>query len=601
MAILENQLVNLARRMVGRQLSDIVRNAEAENEVEPGIEAEAEAEVASGNRARDRRAWVEASVHYRQALILRPRWTEIRVQLGNMLKEAGQPAEAESAYRRAIDEMPDNADSYLQLGHALKLQSRHAEARDAYLRAACSDPYLESAQVELRSLGVSQRVIDQHVAAVARRNNEEISGHEAAHEAIDRTIPAAISGWINEIGRDYVAGELEGVDRDSLPLIVVCQADSGPVATCVIEAAQAPGASGVDLASLPRPIPFRIDLSGMASGASPLLRISIGPQGVELVGSPFVLPQPDGAALVERLIRLEEAHARSQPPVDLVEQIERRLSARMMAAVTDQVENLLRFQKETFERELIAGNLGEIAADVLPSSLAYSASDGFPGMGWSPRTTGPGGVPVRAIQGRASLRVPISMPGGAWLDLLIAGPVRDSALRSLTVWANGRPVPFWISPSEAGTHHLYAVFPPDASDGALAFSLHSEDGQGTHVISVRAFSLHGLAVPSIAGADALCATTIGAGSSGAGHYVWPAMAEAARAWIDVATEVELSASDIRVNGQSVGVVATAHGFRLGPVTLVAGRPVIMGWKVAQSDGHDMLGPSSPMLRFVLPN
>lgn len=244
MANLGIRFVNLAWRIMGRKLPNQVAEAAHEIDIDAKAGAEAEAEATAGNQARDRRAWIEASVHYRQALFLRPGWTEIRVQLGNMLKEAGQPAEAEAAYRLAIDEMPDSADSHLQLGHALKLQSRHAEAREAYLIAARCDPYLESAQIELRSLGMSQRVIDQHIAAVTRRNAEQVEKYEAAHKGIDRTISPALSGWISEIGRDYVAGELHGIDRDSLPLIVVCQADDGTMATCVIEAAQASIAGG---------------------------------------------------------------------------------------------------------------------------------------------------------------------------------------------------------------------------------------------------------------------------------------------------------------------------------------------------------------------
>jgi len=601
MANLGIRFVSLAWRIMGRKLPNQVAQAAHEIDIDAHAGAEAEAEATAGNQARDRRAWIEASVHYRQALFLRPGWTEIRVQLGNMLKEAGQPAEAEAAYRLAIDEMPDSADSHLQLGHALKLQSRHAEAREAYLIAARCDPYLESAQIELRSLGMSQRVIDQHIAAVTRRNAEQVEKYEAAHKGIDRTISPALSGWISEIGRDYVAGELHGIDRDSLPLIVVCQADDGTMATCVIEAAQASIAGGVDMASLPRPVPFRIDLSEMPLGTSPLFQITIGPKGIELVGSPFALPQPQGAALVERLIRLEEANARSQPPTDLVEQIERRLSARMMAAVTDRVESLLRFQKETFERELVAGSPREIAVDALPSSLVYSAIEGFPGMGWSPRTTGPGGIPVRIMHGRASLSVPISMPGGAWLDALIAGPVRDSTLRGLTVWAYGNPVPFWISSTEASTHHLYAVFPLDAFAGILTFSLHSEDDHGTHAIPVKTLSLHGLGSCSTAVGDTLSATTICSPAGGCASYVWPAAAEATQAWIDVTTEVELRVSDIRVNGQPVGLAATAQGFRLGPVALVAGRPVIMRWNSEHSADGDKLSLLAPMLRFVQPN
>lgn len=73
----------------------------------------------SGDKARDRRAWSEASDHYRRHLLLVPDDGAAWVQLGHMLKEDGQRHEALTAYHTAFELMPHDHDVLLHLGHAL--------------------------------------------------------------------------------------------------------------------------------------------------------------------------------------------------------------------------------------------------------------------------------------------------------------------------------------------------------------------------------------------------------------------------------------------------------------------------------------------------
>lgn len=73
----------------------------------------------SGDRARDRQAWSEATEHYRIHLLLAPDDAAVWVQLGHMLKEDGQRQEAIIAYRKAFELTPRDHDLLLHLGHAL--------------------------------------------------------------------------------------------------------------------------------------------------------------------------------------------------------------------------------------------------------------------------------------------------------------------------------------------------------------------------------------------------------------------------------------------------------------------------------------------------
>jgi Flp pilus assembly protein TadD len=77
--------------------------------------------LAYGDKARDKRDWPTAVIHYRRYLQTQPNHFAVWVQLGHALKESAQHAEAEAAYYRALalDEL--NPDLLLSLGHLYKL------------------------------------------------------------------------------------------------------------------------------------------------------------------------------------------------------------------------------------------------------------------------------------------------------------------------------------------------------------------------------------------------------------------------------------------------------------------------------------------------
>lgn len=93
-----------------------------------------------------------AAVAYREALILVPGRSDIRVQLGNMLKDSGQFAAAEAAYREALAQS-EQADTHLQLGHLLKAMGNRGQALAEYRRAVELDPDAAGAVQELAEAG----------------------------------------------------------------------------------------------------------------------------------------------------------------------------------------------------------------------------------------------------------------------------------------------------------------------------------------------------------------------------------------------------------------------------------------------------------------
>lgn len=106
-----------------------------------------------GDADRDRRQWSEAAIHYRNALLAKPDWTEIWVQLGHALKEAGNLAEGQIAYERALELRPSDSDAALSMGHVLKLQRKIEDAESWYAKSLSLDPSNRNAITELVALG----------------------------------------------------------------------------------------------------------------------------------------------------------------------------------------------------------------------------------------------------------------------------------------------------------------------------------------------------------------------------------------------------------------------------------------------------------------
>jgi len=477
----------------------------------------AAAHVATADRLRDSRRWAEAAEHYRLALVAKPRWTAIRVQLGNMLKEAGYHVDAEQAYRGAISEEPENADTHLQLGHALKLQSRHNEAREAYLAALKLDPDLQSARIELQGLGVSQRTIDLHLAAAAKDGKapSRTMAHSisAADRLIDRFNNAAVEGFITDIGPRHVTGLLKNVSRQSLPLALVCRSEDREFATHFFELSDHDGGNKVDAAILPCSLNFHFDLPTMAEGA--ILHVRIEPERIELAGSPFILPSTSGASLVERIERMEKLVANFGPPDDVVEQLRKKLAPSVTAIAADRLETILGYQRETFERQLLALESRLLGGHRLPdfglnptaegafapSEVTIDARDLFPGMGWSRPEPNSRGIIVRHLSGWSSLSVRISKTTGALLHMVFPQPVRPDRLRGLTLSSAGNRVPFWIeaAPHDAeggvASFMLGAILPPPVNaDGAISCEFESYE-RGSPGIPVSTISL--AAVPTL--------------------------------------------------------------------------------------------------------
>lgn len=110
-----------------------------------------------GDKARDGKAWKEASAYYREYLRSVPKDAGIWIQYGHCLKEGGDLAAGEGAYREALQIVPKDADLHLQLGHVLKLQNRLHEAAEAYRRSFILKPLFGAAH-ELRRLSPLEKL-----------------------------------------------------------------------------------------------------------------------------------------------------------------------------------------------------------------------------------------------------------------------------------------------------------------------------------------------------------------------------------------------------------------------------------------------------------
>lgn len=405
--------------------------------------------AASGDAARDRRSWHEAAGHYARALSANPGWTAIRVQLANMLKEAGDLETAEAEYRRVLETESNNADTWLQLGHALKLQMRLADAREAYLTAAICDPDLQSARTELRMAGMSDAAVERHLASFMPPNLSSEGGDQSVLRrdlrSVDNGRYLLPSGVISDIGRNYVAGHLDDISSIEFPITLVCRESGTEVSTLVIEA------ENDDL--LPGPISFRFDF--VDPDALGVLDISIEPGGIRLVGSPFLLPSVRGSALLDRVARLEDRVVRPTISDDFIDQLEHRLTPRVARRAGAQLEQIIRYQREAFERQLLAlearldpsfNPVPDLSQpkDLGPAVKILTASEMFPGLGWGSAELGPGGLLVRRIIDRGHLAVRLARGCGAVLRARIPASTSRSQVSRIRVGAAGAWLPSWV-------------------------------------------------------------------------------------------------------------------------------------------------------------
>jgi len=418
--------------------------------VSGSMPSEARIHADAGDRARDNAQWVSAAGHYAKALDLQPDWVAIRVQYGHMLKESGRHSDAEKAYIQALAISPEDSDVHLNLGHALKLQRRMQEARRAYWRAVGLDPANDAARDELRAMGVSVVAIEQHVQAMrpAPSNDDKDRNERARALEAGRRERPSICGCVQEIGQQYVAGLLYYVDAADLPLNLVCRGRGEVVGTLVVDCDEALGAN----ARVNLTIPFRMELN---AEPGTILSIAIEPVGQALEGSPFVLPGSASGDLIARIDRLEQMVG--QPPLrhDDYLRLERTLARSVVAMAADQIEQLLQGQRDRFEKQMLAlegaGGVGRRYPRADSHTLVeWSASDPFPGMGWSAAETDRDGRLVRWVLGQANLRLDDVGAGPFLLVMTIGTGASDPALDAVSLSLNGVRLDHWLAPSKDG-------------------------------------------------------------------------------------------------------------------------------------------------------
>lgn len=170
---------------------------------------------ALGDRARDRRDWIVASVHYRAYLEQNPGAFPIWVQLGHVSKEAGDSGAAEQAYLRGLQIRPDDADLLLNLGHLMKAVGRRDAALDYYQRSAETDLTGDA----VRELAALQQDTERELRRIeqeAARKLAELSGVVRSASSIEEA-PLALSKGPSP----YLQGSLEVPPDTSEPLVVI--------------------------------------------------------------------------------------------------------------------------------------------------------------------------------------------------------------------------------------------------------------------------------------------------------------------------------------------------------------------------------------------
>ncbi|MBV8107341.1 MAG: glycosyltransferase [Hyphomicrobiales bacterium] len=156
----------------------------------------------AGDRARDKRDWIEADRCYERHLKNEPADFAIWVQLGNCRKDAGDYSGALEAYERAIRLDERDPDVHLQRGHALKIAGRTSDAVASYSRSIECRAENNPALLELAALAPDQ------LAEMSDKLGIAVSGV--------RTVYFDITDLI-----DYVKGNvtLSGIQRVAANLI----------------------------------------------------------------------------------------------------------------------------------------------------------------------------------------------------------------------------------------------------------------------------------------------------------------------------------------------------------------------------------------------
>jgi tetratricopeptide (TPR) repeat protein len=136
---------------------------------------------------------------YRQAIALRPEFSEALCSLGIALKQSGRVNEAIAAYRRAIAVAPDFSEAHFNLGIVLDLVRSHTEAASCYKKAIKLKPNFAEAYNNLGKILHSEGSSEEAVSAF-----EQAIVHRPDHLGTMVNLSAALS----ERGQDREAIEV---------------------------------------------------------------------------------------------------------------------------------------------------------------------------------------------------------------------------------------------------------------------------------------------------------------------------------------------------------------------------------------------------------
>lgn len=223
---------------------------------------------AQGRAAASERRWNDAISAFRGHLKIRPKDMQTWLRLANVLKDAGELAEAERIYEHLIKECPENPQAWLNRGHLAKLDGRIQDAFQYFVLSFQLDGHGDA--------GRQVRALYPHIAPTTvpevRRAGGSVCGR------IDGLSGRILTGWAVDPDRPAEAVEVEVRQRG----LVIGRAMTDVSRPDVAAAGLGGGHAG-----------FRIALSPLYNRENGPLSVKLRRSGVNLVNSPFFLPDHD--------------------------------------------------------------------------------------------------------------------------------------------------------------------------------------------------------------------------------------------------------------------------------------------------------------------
>jgi len=116
-----------------------------------------------GNALKDQEKLEEAKEVYRKALLIKPDYAEVYVNMGNILKDQERLEEAIGSYNKALSLKADYADAYVNMGNILIDQEKLEAAIESYKKALAAKPDHAEAHYNLGNALTDQERLEEAI------------------------------------------------------------------------------------------------------------------------------------------------------------------------------------------------------------------------------------------------------------------------------------------------------------------------------------------------------------------------------------------------------------------------------------------------------